>query len=314
MTADSNAKAWLAYSAHMKPTRAVVLGLSLSACVLARAQAPAPAEPAQPAAPVATDPAAGPPPADTPEKPPAPPPAKWEGAIGLIWNHEPSYAGSGEMVNKLVPAFFLRYGRFTVTNASVFVTRRNDDVLRGASADLIQREDLRMNLALRVDNGRRESASDRLAGLGEVKRTIRGRLSITWRPEKDWRVSAGWAPDLLGHGGGLLFDANVARDFRTAPHGMVTVGVGFGYASDSWMQSYYGVTPEQSARSGYPVYTPRSGLTGVGMNLGWRGDINERWTAFVTGSASRMLGPALDSPLVTGRNNWSVNSGVAWRF
>ncbi|EHR72668.1 outer membrane protein V [Burkholderiales bacterium JOSHI_001] len=264
-----------------------------------------------PTAPTAPEPAASAP--DVPASAPRPP-TRWEGAIGLILHHEPSYSGSGEMVDKAVPAFYLRYGRFTITNASVFVTRRQDDVLRGASADLLRSDTLRVNLALRVDNGRRETASDRLTGLGEVKRTVRGRLSLGWNFAPDWRLSLGLSPDLLGHGGGTSFDAGVVRDFRLGPRSVVSLGTGLTYGNARNLQSYYGVTPEQSARTGYAVYTPGAGLTGTSVSLGWRGDINERWTAFATGSASRMLGPVLDSPIVTGTRNWSVSSGLAWRF
>jgi MipA family protein len=295
------------------PRRSAAAGLCLMAWLQAGLAQTAP-DPQPEAAPVAAT--------STSTAAPAPegaasaprPASRWEGAIGLIVLHEPSYAGSGEMVNKGVPAFYLRYGRFTVTNASVFVNRRQDDVLRGAAADLLRSDTLRVNLALRVDNGRRESASDRLAGLGEVKRTIRGRLSVGWRFAEDWRLNLGWASDLLGHGGGMVFDAGLVRDFHLGPRSVVSLGTGFNYASDSYMQSYYGVTPEQSARTGYAVYTPRSGLSGMGVSLGWRGDINPRWTAFASASASRMLGPVLDSPLVTGTRNWSVSSGLAWRF
>lgn len=245
----------------------------------------------------------------------APRPAlRWEGAVGLIVHHEPSYAGSGEMVNKAVPAVYLRYGRFTITNASVFVNRRQDDVMRGAAADLLRSDSLRVNLALRLDRGRRESASDRLAGLGEVRQTVRGRLSLGWRFAEHWRLNLGLASDLLGRGGGSMFDAGLVREFHLGPRSVVSLGTGLNYSNARYMQSYYGVTPEQAARTGYAVYSPGAGLTGVGASIGWRGDINERWTAFASASASRMLGPVLDSPIVTGTRNWNLSSGLAWRF
>jgi MipA family protein len=284
-----------------RPCRVAAVGLCLLVGLpVARAQADAPAQPApQPAAEAASAPR---------------PATRWEGAIGLIVNHEPSYGGSGEMVNKAVPAVYLRYGRFTVTNASVFVTRRQDDVMRGAAADLLRSDTLRVNLALRVDRGRRESVSDRLAGLGAVKGTLRGRLSLGWNFAPDWRLSLGLSPDLLGRGGGTVFDAGVVRDFRLAPRSVVSLGAGLSVSNARYVQSYYGITPEQSARTGYAVYTPGAGLTGASMSLGWRGDIHERWTAFASAGASRMLGPLRDSPIVAGTRNWNLGAGLAWRF
>jgi outer membrane scaffolding protein for murein synthesis (MipA/OmpV family) len=281
--------------------RSAAAGLGLVACLQAsQAQT----------GPVPADGAAAP---DAPASAPRPA-SRWEGAIGLIVNHEPSYAGSGEMVNKATPALYLRYGRFTITNASVFVNRRQDDVMRGAAADLLRSDTLRVNLALRLDRGRRESASDRLSGLGEVKRTVRGRLSVGWRFAEDWRLNLGLASDLLGKGGGSVFDAGLVREFHLGPRSVVSLGTGFNFSNARYMQSYYGVTPEQAARTGYTVYTPGAGLTGAGVSIGWRGDINERWSAFAAAGASRMLGPVLDSPIVTGTRNWNLSSGLAWRF
>ena len=59
----------------------------------------------------------------------------WEGALGLTGSNAPEYQGAADRVTKIVPGFFLRYGRLTVTNASGFVTRRADDVERGLLAE-----------------------------------------------------------------------------------------------------------------------------------------------------------------------------------
>ena len=59
-----------------------------------------------------------------------------------------SGAASSQQVAKIRPALFLRYGRFTITNASGFVTRRSDDVVRGLGIAFANDERLRVNLAL----------------------------------------------------------------------------------------------------------------------------------------------------------------------
>ena len=132
----------------------------------------------------------------------------WEGAIGLTLSHRPEYSGATTTVTKATPALFLRYGRFTVTNASGFVTRRADDVVRGLGADLVNSERLRVNLALRFDGGRGEKTSAALTGLGDIKPTVRARMNVGWRFAGPWRLGASWSVDALGKGGGHFGDVS----------------------------------------------------------------------------------------------------------
>ena len=51
--------------------------------------------------------------------------------------------GLAQKVAKLNPVIFVRYGRFTITNSSGFVTRRAEDVVRGLGVDLLRGEQVR---------------------------------------------------------------------------------------------------------------------------------------------------------------------------
>ena len=277
---------------RMRPSRSLLMlpGLLWALGALAQAEAP-PAEPVPP-----------------------PPPPTVEGAVGLILSYQPSYSGSPDMVVKPRPAFYLRWGRFMVTNASVFVTRRQDDVLRGISADLVNTDSLRVNAALRVEQGRDTSESPRLAGLDDIDPTIRLRLSATWRFAPDWRLGVAVGPDLLANGGGLLADVGVGHDIRFGPRNVLTFSAGVTAADARHLQSYYGITEAQSLRSGYPVYEPRSGLRDASATVSWRSELNARWATYLGASSSRLLGPAKRSPLTFEAGSWAVSGGLAWRF
>jgi MipA family protein len=192
----------------------------------------------------------------------------WEGAIGLNTRWQPEYSGAGQQVLKLTPVFFLRYGRFTVTNASGFVTRRETDVARGLGLDLVQDSRLRVNLALRYDAGRSEGSSDALKGLGDIKPTVRARASASYRLDGPWRLGASWSADAFGRGGGNFGDFSVGWDQPVADATRLSLGLSLAAAQDRYMQTYYGITPEQSASTGYPVYEPSSGLRDVTLGAG----------------------------------------------
>lgn len=252
-----------------------------------------------------------------PEPKPKPKPfeTKWEGAIGPVFSYSPEYTGSATRKLSVEAGFYLRYGRFTVSNSSGFVTRRNkDDIFRGLGVDLVRDEKLRVGLSLRLDNGRRSSDARNLAGIDDVRRTIRIRASATRQLDGGFRLSAGWNTDLLGRGGGNLLDLGVRHDRRFSPRTTWSVGTGLALADRRHMQSYFGVSPEESAASGYPVYEPGAGLRDISVSTSFRTELHPRWLALGSISASRLLGPAARSPLTVSTTQWGLSAGVAWLF
>jgi len=253
---------------------------------------------------------------ETPPAPPAPAASapKFEGAIGLVLSIKPAFSGSSD--RKLSPqlAGFLRYGRWTITGAGGFTTQRQDDVERGLDAELVRRENVRVNLSLRYDPGRRESASGELAGMGNIKATVRARLGLRWSPAPLWGVSLAGTGDMLGNGGGNLADAGVSRTFVIDARQRVIVGAGMTVADGRYMQTWYGVTAQQSAASGYPVYEAKAGLRDIGTNVTWRIEVDRHWAGFTSAGFGRLLGPAADSPLTRQANNLTISAGIARRF
>jgi outer membrane scaffolding protein for murein synthesis (MipA/OmpV family) len=241
-------------------------------------------------------------------------PTVWEGAIGANLSYRPEYQGGDKRITKISPALFLRYGRFTITNASGFVTRRADDVVRGLGVDMLRSERLRVNLALRFDAGRSEGTSDALNGLGDIRPTVRARLTANWRGDDGLRLGAAWSVDAFGRGGGNFGDVSIGWEQRFSASTTASVGAALSAAGDRYMQTYYGVNAAQSARSGYAVYEPGAGLRDVSLSANSRTEINADWVLLSGAGISRLLGPAADSPLTRQRNGWGVNLGLARRF
>ncbi len=239
---------------------------------------------------------------------------RWEGAVGLSVTHSPTYLGSNDYKTRVLPGLFLRYGRFAVTTASGFVTRSNDEVSRGVSADLVQRDNLRVTLSARLDGGRDPDADDFLRGLDRIRPTVRARLSAVRRFNSGLRIGLALSPDILGHDGGVLADANLSYEWVLSPHLRANAGIGLTAADSRYMRSYFGVSEAESARSGHAMYSPGAGLRDVGASLGLRAELGPRWVGYANVGALRLMGPTLDSPLTRGRSGWSSSAGLAWRF
>ena len=238
----------------------------------------------------------------------------WEGALGLIVSNGTDYMGSDQRGTSLRPRFFLRYGRFSISDSGGFVTRRNDDISRGLGIELQNTENLRISLGLRYDRGRDDSSSPALAGLGDVGKTVRVRLGGHWRIDEHWRLSGGWTVDALNRGGGNFAEASLIREHRVSPFTTWQVAASVSMAGPRYMQSYFGITEEQSQRTGYPVYSPGFGLRDAGLTIGARSELGPHWIALGGLGVSRLLGPTVDSPIVKQATSWGVNAGLAWRF
>lgn len=241
-------------------------------------------------------------------------PVRFEGAVGLISSYGPEYGGADRSAWRFRPAGFLRYGRITISGAGGFTTHRDDDVERGVSAELLQRRTWRVSLSGRWTGGRQESDSELLAGMGDIEGTVLARLRVQWLPEGPWRYALAVSTDVLGHGGGTMGEVGAARSWALAPQTRLQFGAGLSFGSDTHMQSWYGVTPEQSARSGYAVYTPGNGLRDVSAGLTLRHELGKHWGSYVGARASWEVGAAARSPLVQQRLGWSVGGGLVWRF
>ncbi|HET9820249.1 MAG TPA: MipA/OmpV family protein [Burkholderiaceae bacterium] len=247
--------------------------------------------------------------------PPSSPSAdKFEGAVGLLLAYKPAYSGASDFKLKPEVAGFLRYGRFTVTGAGGFTTRRQDDVERGLDAELVRRDDLRMSLSLRIDPGRQEADSPALSGMGDIRLTVRARLGVRWNVGKQWQLSLGSSVDALNRVGGYLVEAGVSHTIPIDAQQRLILSAGVSGAGDRHMQAWYGVTAAQSAASGYPVYTPREGLKDAGIGITWRTELGPQWAAFAGASASRLLGGAADSPLTRKAEGWSMQAALVRRF
>ena len=155
---------------------------------------------------------------------PAPEASKFEGAYGLTLGDRPEYSGSSKQIVKLSPVLFVRYGRFTITDASGFVTRSADDVVRGLGLDLVRSDAVRVSTALRFDAGRNEDTSAALKGLGNIKPTVRARVAASWKLDGPWRLGAAWSVDAFGRGSCSFGDVSGGWEKPLSPHTIWSLG------------------------------------------------------------------------------------------
>ena len=243
------------------------------------------------------------------------PARNWDATVGFIVSHGAPYAGSAQRSTTVTPGLGLRWGRFSLVSRSAFSVRGTDAAAGGGlRVELADGERLRVGLGLRTDGGRQESDSPELRGLGDVRRTLRLRLSVSYRLDDGWRLRASALADALGRGTGLLGDLQLSRDMALAYDLNANATLALGFSDRRHMQAYYGITPEQAQRSGYAESRASAGLRDVSLSLGLRRGLSSRWALFGGASVSRLVGPAARSPIAFERTSWGLSAGLVHRF
>jgi outer membrane scaffolding protein for murein synthesis (MipA/OmpV family) len=79
-------------------------------------------------------------------------------------------------------------------------------------------------------------------------------------------------------------------------------------------QSYFGLTPQQAAVTGLPVYSAGAGLRYSEIGIVGSVDVSTHWLVLWGASLQRLAGTARNSPIVQDGTNSYVNAGLAYRF
>jgi len=250
--------------------------------------------------------------ADEEQQEPAP---KFRYLAAARLQYQPEYAGAQRYEFKLRPVWALQWGRWRISTSGGNGLLGFGGEVRGdgASTELVRSDKLKLGLSFRVDSGRSSGDASTTSGLPDVRRTLRGRVYAGYALTKDWQLSGSLSQDLLGRQGGLVAGLDLGWRLRQTAHLEWTAGGGISVGDATNMRSYFGVTPEGSAASGLPVYTPSAGLRDAHAGMGWTWQLGPRWIAFGSAGAAVQMGPAADSPLTQRRLGGSVAVGLAYR-
>ncbi len=241
-------------------------------------------------------------------------------AVGVAGRVAPDYEGSDDFGLAALPLVDVRHRYFFVEGTGVDI---NDGLASaGLSALHVAYSDpsagetwMQLGPLVRYRGGRDEQANDALDDLGDVDPSIEagGFLEAVAGP---WSVRATLAQDVGGGHEGFLTTFGARY---TAKLGDLTLSVGpsASWASEDYMQSYFGVTDKQASRSRHAPFDAEAGFKDVGAALRASYAITPHWLVEGQVGYWRLLGDAADSPLVDDEGSagqFRALFGVAYRF
>jgi outer membrane scaffolding protein for murein synthesis (MipA/OmpV family) len=222
--------------------------------------------------------------------------------LGLGVGAGPNFQGSDRYRIRPAPFVFAGYGRFFVG-------------FGGIGVNLYRAPGWGFGAIVSPSQGRREDADQRLAGLGDVDRTVNfGVYGVTYT--RQFLTRAVFYTDIGGEGQGSLARLDVLARFRVDERTRFFAGPGLSWGSRQYSQAFFGVTAEQAARSQeqFPEFQAGAGVNNLRLTAGANHRFAPNWNLISSVTASRLSGHAGNSPIVETRQQYGAFLSAIYLF
>jgi len=238
------------------------------------------------------------------------PVSDWRISLGGAAMFVPDYEGSNEYEARALPFIdasfrdlvFLRGTTLGANLVNVKGPRPSDG--------------LKIGPMIRYGFGRDEGDNDALRGLGDIDHSVEvgGFARYSSGP---WSTGLNVAKDVADGHGGVLAEIEAGYGMALSPRLRGSVRVSATWADEAYMQSVFGVSPSQSARSGLRRYEASSGFKDAGLSFSLGYAVTEQWTVSGRVGYARLLGDAADAPISADRGSadqFSTGVTLGYRF
>lgn len=164
------------------------------------------------------------------------------------------------------------------------------------------------------DFGREEKSGTRLQGMGDIDGTPTVGAFAEFKAGY-WKVKATIDADATGTGHeGYSGDFDLSWGTRFGPGATLTITGGISYMDDSYAQSFFGVTPTQSAASGNAVTTPGFGMKDIHGSVTTTYPLTERVMGIASLGYTNLNGDSQDSPITEEDSYFTTLIGASYSF
>lgn len=220
-------------------------------------------------------------------------PRAWRVEVGAGVGFGPDYEGSEDY--EAGPLLYARAQR------EHFFVELEGFTLR---ANLVPHRVLRAGPVLQYRLERDDVENDRVDRLREVDAALElgGFVGVQWGK---WDASVTLVQDVAGGHEGLLLTLGGGYTRPLTDRLIFGLAVSSTYASGDYMDSYFGIDADNTARSGLPVFDAGAGFKDIGARVRLRYQMRAQWGILGTVGYTRLLADAADSPIVN--NEGSAN-------
>lgn len=225
------------------------------------------------------------------------------GTVGAALIATTEYRGSDQRRTLLVPVLDYQWANGWFAG-----------VTNGVGYNFSSSPQWQYGLRLVLDMGRSESRSSALRGLGDIDTKAEASAFANYATAGGVFFSSTVRYGSGNDGKGVVLDLGSGYSTQLAPQWRLGAGVGMTLTNAEHMQAYFGVTPAQSLRSGYGVYSAGSGIRDVRASAALTHLFSRRLSATLAMSVSSLQGDAKDSPLTRQDTSVSGVLGMVYAF
>lgn len=219
---------------------------------------------------------------------------RWRTILGLATELQPVYDGAHAYRLSGGPVINIHFRDIAFLSSG-----------EGLGFNFLRGDHYQVGLGLTYDLGRKEKDDlTNLHGMGDIPAAPVGKLYASWVLSRKFplilRVSArqfiGGAQGAVGDAGVYLPLPGSSKTFVMFAGPSITLG------THHYMQTLYGVTPQQSLASGHPIYEiEHSGTSNAGVGFSATKFIGQHWLLNLDMALSQIRGAPARSPLIEQR-------------
>lgn len=221
----------------------------------------------------------------------APARSDWRIGVGIGTALEPDYEGSDDYRFRALPLLDIVWRDLVfVRGLGVGV---NALTVKGPGPE----DRLHIGPIARYRFGRDADDNSALRGLGDVNDSVEGGGFIQYRAGP-WSLGLTLVHDLSGSHEGALAEVRTGYVMPLGERLRADFGASATWASDNYMQTYFGITTAQAAASGRAAYNAASGFKDAGLSVGLNYALTAAWSVGGRVRYTHLLGDAANSPIV----------------
>ena len=225
----------------------------------------------------------------------------WDITALMAAQASPRYPGGHSVQTKAFPLIDIRYKDLAFISA-----------IEGLGVNIWQSPSYRLGVALTYDPGRSEHDAPILKNLGSIKPAAEAKIFADYVIfpvvlRADVRRAIDGYP-------GFIADGSAYVPLFVSDHLVVFSGASLTWASRSFMNAYFGISPTQAIASGLPAYQTTGGLrsAGLGSDITWT--LSPHWLLNAAFGAQRFSNRAYHSPLAQTRFETAASIAFGYSF